>query len=450
MNTTKAIRRKNAQRGFSLLEMAIVLVIVGLLAIALWKFIPQWRSIDETQPVQAQLALADEAIIGFVMAYYRLPCPDINGDGKEDRNSEDNGCAVSVGGFPFQTLGIRSQELLRYGVYEEGGAKNLTAASNRHTPLLPKNPTGETEWPLSKANAYDFSGFDPDTIGIPPEYESSFDFGDLDDIDIKNLSTLDNVKFVRTDPGFGGMETLVNGLDFCTALYDIHGSGPSSAFLRAGSVPVAYLLVHPGIGDADNNGSFFDLTNASDTAVFEMPGKAVAHDYDDHVLATGFGELATRLSCPSYLSRANGAAHTARAAYDHYLFALAFLQFRAFAYDVAFLDLQAANAGVVLGVFNLVASIASAVFTTAAGVLTVDEGVGVVLLAAAAVVAAVAIAGSIVEIGFAVNSLVAAAEGVDEAGAMRIEAEVHAHKMLETADTTARRAVMVNSKGLLP
>lgn len=434
-------------RGFSLLEMAVVLVIVGLLAVTLWKFIPQWRAVDETQPPQTQLAYADEAIIGFVMTHYRLPCPDSDGDGKESRNSSDDGCAGAVGGFPHKTLATHSLPHLRYGVYQDGTANSLTRAAARHTPLLPPQPpTGGTEWPLKGTTSYDGGDLNiPGLDDIPAGYKP----GGLDNLDqsVSGLSTLGGVVLTRAD--FPSLSNTINGLDFCAALRDVQRA-PTS-LLTAGGIPVAYVLVHPGAGDADGGGSFFDSINADATPFFESPGKAIAQGYDDLVLAAGFAELAARLSCPSLLSQANASGHTARAAYDNFRFALAYLQYQAFALDTAYLDLQAAYAGVVFGATSLVISTASAVFVGAAAVMTMDEGVGATLIVVAEIVVGVAgVISATVELGFAIAGLVDAITALEEATAKRIEAEIYAHKMLIVADETVKRAIAINMKGLLP
>ncbi|MDR0771390.1 MAG: prepilin-type N-terminal cleavage/methylation domain-containing protein [Burkholderiales bacterium] len=446
---TSRILTSTRPRGFSLLEMAVALTILALLAVALWKFIPQWRVVDETQSPQTQLAVADEAIVGFVMTHYRLPCPDVDGDGKEDRTPSNDGCANPVGGFPFQTLGTHSRPLLRYAVHQDGALTSLTRAAARHAPPLPPPPQATTEWPLTGTGNYTPGSLDTSGLGaIPSDYDPGV--GNLEPGDLKNLSTLAGVDLSRTSPpGFSQVESTINGLDFCAALRDVQ-LAPSHV-LAAGGIPVAYLVVHPGAGDADNNGSFFDLGNDDGLLTFEAPGRAMAQNYDDQVLAVGFGELAARLSCPSYLSRANASGHTASAAYDNFRVALALLQFQAFAYDMAYLDMQSAYTGVVFGVASVVTATASAVFVGAAGVMTADEGVGAALIIAAGIIVGVAgVVEAIIELGFAIAGLVDAVEAMGEAAGKRIEAEVYAHKMLAVADETVKRAVAINLKGLLP
>lgn len=98
------------QRGFSLIEMAVVLVIVGLLVTGL--LLPLSAQIDQRNYNETQRELSDirEALIGFSLSNAAangspyLPCPDTNGDGFEDRLA--GVCANAVAGLPWATLGL--------------------------------------------------------------------------------------------------------------------------------------------------------------------------------------------------------------------------------------------------------------------------------------------------------------------------------------------------------
>lgn len=105
------------QRGFSLIELAIVLVIVTLLigglAVPLSAQI-QARRIAETRQTMQE---AREALFGYAMSHPAistpsnryLPCPDTTGDGHEDRVS-DTQCSAYQGFLPWADLGAASQD----------------------------------------------------------------------------------------------------------------------------------------------------------------------------------------------------------------------------------------------------------------------------------------------------------------------------------------------------
>lgn len=139
------------QRGFSLIELAIVLVIVTLLigglAVPLSAQI-QARRVAETHKT---LAEATDAIVGYAMTHPAtplnsrfLPCPDINGDGKEDRTA--GACSsvsgtVSSGYLPWVDLGVASQDAwgnrLRYAVVATLADNNTGFSTASRTPPDP-------------------------------------------------------------------------------------------------------------------------------------------------------------------------------------------------------------------------------------------------------------------------------------------------------------------------
>lgn len=114
------------QRGFTLIELAIVLVIItiliGGLAVPLSTQI-QARRIAETRKT---LEDARDALFGYAMTHpvggtgaLYLPCPDTDGDGRENRLSSTQ-CAAYHGWFPWADLGAAAQDAwgnrLRYAV----------------------------------------------------------------------------------------------------------------------------------------------------------------------------------------------------------------------------------------------------------------------------------------------------------------------------------------------
>ena len=105
------------QRGFTLIEMAIVLVImtilIGGLAVPLSAQI-QARRVAETRQTMQE---AREAVLGYAMTHLadtagnrHLPCPDITGDGREDRKPPVQACFSNYGRLPWVTLGTASQD----------------------------------------------------------------------------------------------------------------------------------------------------------------------------------------------------------------------------------------------------------------------------------------------------------------------------------------------------
>lgn len=99
------------QHGFSLVELAVVLVIVALLSGGLMFGLSAQRDAAALQDARRQLDAVREALLGFAMANGRLPCPapanlpntDANA-GKAATPPCDN--ALQHGVVPWVTLGL--------------------------------------------------------------------------------------------------------------------------------------------------------------------------------------------------------------------------------------------------------------------------------------------------------------------------------------------------------
>ena len=101
------------QPGFTLIELAIVLVIVALLASGLMMGMTAQRTSAENTDAQRQLDNIREALLGYAMAKGNLPCPanpaltssDVT-VGTEDRPSPSSACNRIYGVIPWVTLGL--------------------------------------------------------------------------------------------------------------------------------------------------------------------------------------------------------------------------------------------------------------------------------------------------------------------------------------------------------
>ncbi|WP_324780393.1 type II secretion system protein [Thiobacillus sedimenti] len=113
-------------RGFTLIEMAIVLIIVTILIGGL--AVPLTAQIQARRVAETNRTLEDArtALLGYAMTHYAsspatnhyLPCPDTTGDGREDRVGTS--CAAQHGLLPWVDLGTAPQDAwgnrLRYAV----------------------------------------------------------------------------------------------------------------------------------------------------------------------------------------------------------------------------------------------------------------------------------------------------------------------------------------------
>ena len=88
--------------GFSLIEMAVVLVILGYLLSGLLPSLSTRYEASKINQAKSQLNEIKAALIGFTLANRRLPCPDIDSDGNEDQTAGD--CTRAYGEPPWSDL----------------------------------------------------------------------------------------------------------------------------------------------------------------------------------------------------------------------------------------------------------------------------------------------------------------------------------------------------------
>jgi prepilin-type N-terminal cleavage/methylation domain-containing protein len=108
-----AMNNRYSQAGFTIVEMAIVLVIVGLLIGGLLVPLATQKEQQRRSDNAAMLDEAVQALIGFATVHGRLPCPDTDALTSPNRGQE-NFCAPTnalpyYGRLPWVTLGINAE-----------------------------------------------------------------------------------------------------------------------------------------------------------------------------------------------------------------------------------------------------------------------------------------------------------------------------------------------------
>lgn len=108
--------------GLTLIELALVLMVVGLMAALFLPMAAGMREAQQIKETRAKLAAIDAALVRFVMLNNRLPCPadgtlpetDPNA-GRELVGATVHGCAAAVVSravVPWRTLGLTMQDAL--------------------------------------------------------------------------------------------------------------------------------------------------------------------------------------------------------------------------------------------------------------------------------------------------------------------------------------------------
>lgn len=126
--TSRASRRhaslwhRAAQSGFSMVEVAIALVVAGLMS---WAAFSGYETVTAQQEIERGRAEADQLrsiLRAFALRHGRLPCPDSDAvaDGYENPPTGDCAAGNQVGWFPYVSLGLpmpTDKFLARYSVY---------------------------------------------------------------------------------------------------------------------------------------------------------------------------------------------------------------------------------------------------------------------------------------------------------------------------------------------
>lgn len=261
------------QRGYTLLELAMTLVVSGLIVTIGASLYHQREQTQQAEIAEIQFTRADQALMGYVFANNALPCPAADNNGTEARAA--GRCVSSQGFFPFRTLGMAGQlrngagAALRYAVYNNANAVpsldiSLTLLQDRYYPFYSDNLSNPQ--PQLLANN--------------------------------------------------------NGLDLCHALLraqDLNTVHPvSTLHVNDGqnNIPVAYVLVDPGNADADNNQHLLDSINATATDIptlqvptpnlrYLAPGTAKGLTNDDRTHVMYFSQLYQQMGCSEFMSAAS-------------------------------------------------------------------------------------------------------------------------------------------------
>ena len=134
--------KKYSSGGFTLIELAIVLVIIGVLLGSIIGTVG--ARIDTTRRAESveQLEEIRQAILGYAYSTVGtdpyLPCPDIDNNGDEDRDVVTGNCQSATGDLPWNTLGLGRVDVwnarLTYwvdtGFASSGAPFTLTSTAN--------------------------------------------------------------------------------------------------------------------------------------------------------------------------------------------------------------------------------------------------------------------------------------------------------------------------------
>lgn len=400
-----------SQRGFSLVELGVAMAVMGMMGIFVWRWVETTRAPMERPEMQRQLNEAQAALEGFLLAHHRLPCSATTTNGNES-------CADAAAvHFPWRTLGMSSElGQLHYGVNRGAGMDLAALPSASVSPDLNINFTD---------------------MPVLPTYTGSL-----------SASAAVTAAAARAQAAITQANTrraAVNGLDWCRTLRGYAANLSAAGALTAGNVssslPVAYVLVHPG---SNNQFEGNNAIGASGTWRFDLPGQAQQHDFDDIALAVGPADLGTRLGCVGRLGAMQASAQGAYAAYDNARVMQQYWSLRVFDIATAESALESAEAGVTMAAMGLALATTSAVLSIASAANT--EGVTAFIVAMAAVNVGVAVAETVL----AAQDLTDAQEALEDSKDKLAAADTYAVQVYDTFTQALTQAIRLDTKGLNP
>lgn len=238
---------RGTQRGFSLLEVSVVLVVAGLMS---WAAFSGYETVSAQQEIERGRAEAHQlqsVLRAYALRHGRLPCPDAAGSGYESLTAGRCTVGTQVGWFPYTSVGLATPDdrlRARYSVFR--GANADTAQ--------------DADLAVAMERTGDVAGADT--------------FEDVTDL-IVALNNASRLTLVTTRTHITGDGGASGNID-CSA----------NTFMA-----VAYWVVVP-LQDRDNDGSRLDSPHAMANVCAASPATPLRRVSDDVVVAESPVQLA--------------------------------------------------------------------------------------------------------------------------------------------------------------
>jgi len=127
---------KNTESGFTLIEIAVVMIMIGLLVGGYLQLFGELTKQKIITKNQEYLELVKTSLLAYAQSKGALPWADIKNEHPDDGKSNNN---VKKGWLPWETLQIPPKDIhqrqLRYHIYENMGDKNTICPTLENDPF---------------------------------------------------------------------------------------------------------------------------------------------------------------------------------------------------------------------------------------------------------------------------------------------------------------------------
>lgn len=242
-----------AARGFSLIELAVVLAILGLIAGIGLQTMTAYVSTEARKVTNARLSGVDAAMVNFVAQQRRLPCP-ANGTiaagavtaGVEQRNPGNGTClaaAIQNGVVPWVTLGLSEADasdgwnnrLTYRTISATAGAGNVGFTSNQALDMTNCDPSGAAAMVTRTFAGQPVMSCVANAVGVCDLNAVATCTAPANFVLNRGVGVQDGLGNWLMDPaiGMGAAYVLISHGDSATGAYNSQG------VLQAGSIPAS-------------------------------------------------------------------------------------------------------------------------------------------------------------------------------------------------------------------
>lgn len=103
---------QKVQSGFSLVELAIVIAILGLVFVGFSKGVGVFYHTSTLTESEEKLADIKDQLMNYAVVNKHLPCPDTNNNGRENRaGGLGSACSAEIGSLPYLDIGLKFEDV---------------------------------------------------------------------------------------------------------------------------------------------------------------------------------------------------------------------------------------------------------------------------------------------------------------------------------------------------